>query len=310
MPRSSTGSSVTLPFTWSMTGSVSGSCPAAPAAARKVSIALADRVPVEDHQGQPDAEPSGAFEAPAETRRRPPGSGRPGGPVSGRCRLRGCGRSGPSKRTGSGPQTARMARMCSSKPAPRRFIETPAACELLLHPALPDAGDEPTVAEPVEGGQPAREDDRALEERVEHAGAQGDPAGPGGDVGEGLDRVVHRRRSPRARPSPARRGRPSRSARSAASAAPRTTPSPARRVRPPRRPARWPPARPRPATGRCTPSFIDVIVDLPVSRRVRSRGRSQRADGDRRRSHRYLIGAAASDTPDPAGDPADVRVAG
>jgi hypothetical protein len=42
--------------------------------------------------------------------------------------------------------------------------------EFLLHPALSDPSDEPTVAEPVEGREPAREDDRALEECIEHAG--------------------------------------------------------------------------------------------------------------------------------------------
>jgi hypothetical protein len=43
--------------------------------------------------------------------------------------------------------------------------------ELLLHPALADAYNQPTLAEPVQRGQTASEDDRALEQRVEHAGA-------------------------------------------------------------------------------------------------------------------------------------------
>ena len=40
-----------FPFTWSMTGRVAGSRPAAVAAARKALIVSEDRVPVEDHQG-------------------------------------------------------------------------------------------------------------------------------------------------------------------------------------------------------------------------------------------------------------------
>jgi hypothetical protein len=39
--------------------------------------------------------------------------------------------------------------------------------EFLLHPALADPDDEPTVAEPVERREPARKDERALEECVE-----------------------------------------------------------------------------------------------------------------------------------------------
>jgi hypothetical protein len=65
--------------------------------------------------------------------------------------------------------------------------------KLLLHPTLAKSGDEPTAAEPVEGGQPARQYDWALKEGVQHAGPQDDSAGAGRDVGQRLDRVVHRR---------------------------------------------------------------------------------------------------------------------
>jgi hypothetical protein len=59
--------------------------------------------------------------------------------------------------------------MCSSNPAPRRFIETPAAsnsCSIQPWPT-------PTTSRPsVNRSSVAslREDDRALEECIEHAG--------------------------------------------------------------------------------------------------------------------------------------------
>ena len=88
---------------------------------------LADRVPIEDHQGQSDTEPSGAFgRGRRACARHQSWAARPNR-FRGRCRLRGCGSSGPRSSPVSGHQTACIARMCSSNPAPRRFIETPAA---------------------------------------------------------------------------------------------------------------------------------------------------------------------------------------
>src|SRR5204862_6616985 len=43
--------------------------------------------------------------------------------------------------------------------------------KLLRHPALAQADDQPTLAELVERGQPARQDDRTMEEGVEDAGS-------------------------------------------------------------------------------------------------------------------------------------------
>jgi hypothetical protein len=62
--------------------------------------------------------------------------------------------------------------------------------ELLRHPSLAQADQQPAAAEAVQGGQPPGQPHRAVEQRVEHAGAQPDAAGDGGDVAERLQRVV------------------------------------------------------------------------------------------------------------------------
>ena len=63
--------------------------------------------------------------------------------------------------------------------------------EFLLHPALADPDDEPTVAEPVERREPVRENDWALEECIEHAVTRVIRLGLGSNVGKRLDGVVH-----------------------------------------------------------------------------------------------------------------------
>jgi hypothetical protein len=63
--------------------------------------------------------------------------------------------------------------------------------ELLPHPALAETGDHPFAAELVERREPAPEHDRRVQQRVDHAGAQLDPAGQGGHVAECLQRLEH-----------------------------------------------------------------------------------------------------------------------
>jgi len=62
--------------------------------------------------------------------------------------------------------------------------------ELLGDQSLAQANVEATAAEPVERGDASREHDRRVEQRIEHAGAQADPARPRRDVAECLQRVI------------------------------------------------------------------------------------------------------------------------
>jgi hypothetical protein len=60
--------------------------------------------------------------------------------------------------------------------------------ELAGQPALDDPGDDPPAADLVERCQPPDEHQGRVEQGVDGAGAQPDPLGERGDVGERLDR--------------------------------------------------------------------------------------------------------------------------
>ena len=64
--------------------------------------------------------------------------------------------------------------------------------EFLWHPALPQAGDGPADAQLIQGGEPARQDHRGVEQRIDDAGAEPDVIGDGGDEAEGLQWFEHR----------------------------------------------------------------------------------------------------------------------
>src|SRR5215212_9126143 len=150
-----------------MIGSVSGSCPAAPAAVRKVSMVSR----IVSHSKITRVSPTPSRPA------RSVAAGEPAPAIS----------RGPPDRFradigfGDAVETAletHRVRTPDGSHGQNVFLEPRAAplhrdargLEFLLHPALADPDDEPTVAEPIERREPAREDDRALEECIEHAG--------------------------------------------------------------------------------------------------------------------------------------------